>query len=196
MSKTIANVDAPVTISRRRFLKTGSGVLMGTLAAGSGTLAALAPTRTWALSMSAMTENEGRKLLKVVRGIFPHDTLDDAVYALVVKDLDAAATNDANVASMLRDGLKELDKLASGDWAGLDYLARENIVIKMAGSDFFEKIRGTSVVSLYNNEMAWAHFGYEGASYEMGGGISTADSRISTGYPPRIPLPARRKPEA
>ena len=53
--------------------------------------------------------------------------------------------------------------------AGLDYLARENLVIKMAGTDFFEKIRGTSVVSLYNNEMAWAHFGYEGASYEMGG---------------------------
>jgi len=169
MSKTTAKVDAPATISRRRFLKTGSGVLMGTLAAGSGTLAALAPTRTWALSMSAMTENEGRKLLKVVRGIFPHDTLDDAVYALVVKDLDAAAANDAGTASMLRAGLKELDKLARGDWAGLDYLARENIVIKMAGSDFFEKIRGTSVVSLYNNEMAWAHFGYEGASYEMGG---------------------------
>ena len=40
---------------------------------------------------------------------------------------------------------------------------------KTVGTDFFEKIRGTSVVSLYNNEMAWAHFGYEGSSYEMGG---------------------------
>ena len=68
-----------------------------------------------------------------------------------------------------RDGLKQLDELASGDWASLDYLARENLVTKLAGSDFFEKIRGTSVVSLYNNEMAWAHFGYEGPSYDLGG---------------------------
>jgi len=169
MKQTSVNVDAPEAFSRRRFLKNGSGILMGTIVAGSGVLATLAPARTWALTMNALTDIEGSKLLKATRGIFPHDTLDDAVYALVVKDLDAAAAGDATVAKLLRDGLKELDNLASGDWAGLDYLARENIVIKMAGTDFFEKIRGTSVVSLYNNEMAWAHFGYEGASYEMGG---------------------------
>ncbi len=169
MKQTAVKVDAPEGISRRRFLKTGSGVLMGTLAAGSGALMALAPSRSWALSLNALSDSEGDKILKVTRAIFPHDTLDDAVYALVVKDLDAAAAKDSGVASLLRDGLKELDKLAGGDWARLDYLARENLVIKMAGSDFFEKIRGTSVVSLYNNEMAWAHFGYEGASYDKGG---------------------------
>ncbi len=169
MKQASVNVDSPEKFSRRRFLKTSSGILMGTLVAGSGILATLAPGRTWALTMSAMTVVEGGKLLNVTRGIFPHDTLDDAVYALVVKDLDAAAAKDPAIATLLRDGLQELDNLASGDWAGLDYLARENIVIKMAGTDFFEKIRGTSVVSLYNNEMAWAHFGYEGSSYETGG---------------------------
>ena len=169
MKQASVNVDSPEKFSRRRFLKTSSGVLLGTLVAGSGILATLAPGRTCALTMSAMTEVEGGKLLNVTRSIFPHDTLDDAVYALVVKDLDAAAAKDPAIATLLRDGLQELDNLASGDWAGLDYLARENIVIKMAGTDFFEKIRGTSVVSLYNNEMAWAHFGYEGSSYETGG---------------------------
>ena len=168
MKQTSIQVDLPDEMSRRHFLKTGSGVLMGTLLAGSGVLATLAPSQTWALTLTTLSETEGSKLLKVTRAIFPHDTLDDAVYALVVKDLDAAAADEA-VATLLRDGLTELDNLASGDWAGLDYLARENLVIKMAGSDFFEKIRGTSVVSLYNNEMAWAHFGYEGSSYEHGG---------------------------
>ncbi len=169
MNKTVVEVEAPVDINRRHFLKSGSGVLMGTLVAGSGVLAALAPSRTWALTLNVLSENEAGKILKVTRGIFPHDTLDDAVYALVVKDIDAAAVKDSNVATLMREGLKELDRLASGDWASLDYLARENLVIKMAGTDFFEKIRGTSVVSLYNNEMAWAHFGYEGASYDKGG---------------------------
>ncbi len=169
MKQMAVKVDAPGGVSRRHFLKTGSGVLIGTLAVGSGVLATLAPSRTWALSLSALSDSEGSKILKTTRAIFPHDTLDDAVYALVVKDLDAAAAKDSGVATLLRDGLKQLDKLANGDWASLDYLARENLVIKMAGSDFFEKIRGTSVVSLYNNEMAWAHFGYEGPSYDLGG---------------------------
>jgi len=169
MNKVLVEIDAFAGVSRRQFLKTGSGVLMGTLAASGGVLATLAPSQVWALSLKSLTESEASKILKVTRGIFPHDTLDDAVYALVVKDLDAAAAGDAAVAKLLRDGLKELDKRASGDWASLDYLQRENLVIKMAGSDFFEKIRGTSVVSLYNNEMAWAHFGYEGSSYEHGG---------------------------
>ncbi len=169
MKPTTVSVDAPQGMSRRRFLKNGSGVLMGTIAASSGMLAAVAPTRTWALSLSALSESEGDGILKVTRAIFPHDTLDDAVYALVVKDLDAAAAKDDSVASLLRDGLKMLDKKAGGNWAGLDYLARENLVTKIYGTDFFEKIRGTSVVSLYNNEMAWAHFGYEGESYETGG---------------------------
>ena len=169
MKQVSVKIDGPPKISRRHFLKTGSGVLMGTLAASSGVLATLAPSRSWALTLNSLSNVEGNKILKVTRGIFPHDTLDDAVYALVVKDLDTAAANDAGVASLLRDGLKQLDESASGDWAGLDYLARENLVIKMAGTEFFEKIRGTSVVSLYNNEMAWAHFGYEGASYDKGG---------------------------
>ena len=169
MKQTAVTVDAPRGITRRRFLKTGSGVLVGTLAAGSGVLAALAPSRSWALTLNTLSESEGSKILKVTRAIFPHDTLDDAVYALVVKDLDAAAAADGAVATLLRDGLRQLDELARGDWASLDYLARENLVIKLAGSDFFEKIRGTSVVSLYNNEMAWAHFGYEGPSYGLGG---------------------------
>jgi len=168
MKQVHVELDASPAVNRRQFLKSGAGVLMGTLAASSGILATLAPSTSWALTTKVLNDAEASGILKVTRAIFPHDTLDDAVYALVVKDLDAAA-EDAGVASLLRNGLKKLDKLASGDWAALDYLQRENLVIKMAGSDFFEKIRGTSVVSLYNNEMAWAHFGYEGSSYEMGG---------------------------
>ncbi len=169
MNKVKVEMDVSAGVSRRQFLKSGGAVLMGTLTASSGILATLAPSSAWALPLKSLSETEAAGILKVTRAIFPHDTLDDAVYALVVKDLDAAAASDSSVGKLLRDGLRELDKRASGNWASLDYLQRENLVIKMVGSDFFEKIRGTSVVSLYNNEMAWAHFGYEGASYESGG---------------------------
>ena len=169
MNNIIVKTGAPDSLSRRQFLKTGSGMLLGTIALSTGILSTLAPSQSWALPLKVFTETEATGILKITRGIFPHDTLDDAVYALVVKDLDAAASIDSAVAELLRDGLKQLDSKAAGDWAALDHLQRENLVIKMAHTDFFEKVRSTSVVSLYNNEMAWAHFGYEGASYEMGG---------------------------
>ena len=169
MNKVEVEIDVVAGVSRRQFLKTSSGVLMGTIAASSGLLATLAPSQAWALSLKSLNESEASAILKVTRAIFPHDTLDDAVYALVVKDLDPAAADDPSVSKLLRDGINELNKRANTEWASLDYLQRENLVITMAGTDFFEKVRGTSVVSLFNNEMAWAHFGYEGSSYELGG---------------------------
>ena len=41
----------------------------------------------------------------------------------------------------------------------------------MESSAFFQTVRGTTVVSLYNNPLVWRHFGYEGPSYGFGGYI-------------------------
>ena len=35
----------------------------------------------------------------------------------------------------------------------------------------FQKVRGQCIVSIYNNPLAWRHFGYEGSSHEFGGYI-------------------------
>lgn len=40
--------------TRRGFLKTGGGVIVGTLAVTSGAIVLLAPTRTWALELSTL----------------------------------------------------------------------------------------------------------------------------------------------
>lgn len=156
-------------LTRRDFLKTSGTVLMGTLATGTGVLSLLAPSQTWALELTKLDKATGQTLLQATRHIFPHATLDDAVYALVVKDLDAAAAGDDAVAKLLTDGAAELNAGADGDWLASDKNKQFAIIEKMAGNDFFEKIRGTAVVSLYNNEMAWAHFGYQGGAWEQGG---------------------------
>jgi hypothetical protein len=111
--------------------------------------------------LNSLTSAEGETLLKVTRHIFPHDTLEDAVYALVVRDLDAAS-------ELLSDGVKELNQRAGGHWAGLDTSEQFRHVEAMSKTPFFEKIRTTAVVSLYNNELAFAHFGYEGAAGDGG----------------------------
>ena len=156
-------------LTRRDFLKTSRTVLVGTLAASSGVLSMLAPSQTWALELAKLDKTMAHSILIATRHIFPHETLDDAVYAFVVKDLDAGATKDAGVAKLLNDGVAALNADSGGDWLKASHDKQAAIIEKMAGNEFFEKIRGTAVVSLYNNELAWAHFGYEGDAWEHGG---------------------------
>lgn len=156
-------------VSRREFLK-GSGVLVGTLWMTSSALLALAPSAVWALEMKSLDEPTGKALLVFTRRILPHDQLDDAVYALVVKDLDAEAAATPATRTLLVDGVAALDKAATGSFAGLPADKQSVIVKSMAGNPFFEKVRSKAIVSLYNNQLAFAHFGYEGNAFEHGGG--------------------------
>lgn len=158
--------------SKRNFIKLSGGVLTGTLIASSGLFSLMAPARSWSLPLVALSNNVAKTILMVTRHIFPHKNLEDAVYALVVKDLDKAAAKDPEVKKLLIDGVTMLNKKAKGDWLSNSYQDQNIIILSIAGSDFFEKIRGTSIVSLYNNDMAWAHFGYEGASFDKGGYIN------------------------
>ena len=166
-------------LTRREFLHTSSSLLVGTIAASPGIISALAPSQTWALELTKLDSATGQSLLKATRHIFPHATLDDAVYALVVKDLDAAAAGDDVVAKLLTDGVAALNKGAGGDWLAADDAKQFSVIETMAGNDFFEKIRGTAVVSLYNNDMAWAHFGYQGDAWSKGGYLTRGFDDLS-----------------
>lgn len=156
-------------LSRRQFLK-GSGVLIGSLWASSTALIALAPSRVWALEMKTLDERTGKTLLVFTRQIFPHAKLDDAVYALVVKDLDAEAAGDAGTKKLLTEGVAALDEAAGGDFAAASADKQASITKATANDPFFAKVRGKAVVSLYNNDLAFAHFGYEGNAFQQGGG--------------------------
>lgn len=156
-------------VTRRAFLK-GSGLLVGTLWASSSALLALAPSRAWALELKSLDQATGEALLGFCRRIFPHDKLDDAVYALVVKELDAAAAKSADTRKLLVDGVATLGQKAGGNWGGAPLAKKDAIVAGLAGTPFFLKVHGTAVVALYNNELAFAHFGYEGNAFQQGGG--------------------------
>ena len=164
-----ASTAKALPLTRRHLLK-GSGVLMGTLAAGS-TLALLAPSHAWAVELKTLTQAEGETLLQMGRVLFPHAKLPDAVYALLAKDLDAGAAADAGTAKLLRDGIKSLDHLAGGSFVKAGAERRLEAVKAMEGQAFFNTVRGKCVVSLYDNEMAYATFGYPGSAWEKGGYI-------------------------
>lgn len=163
-------VRKPVlALTRREFLR-GSGILSGTIAASS-VLATLAPSRTWAVELKNLSQPEGDALMKMVRVLYPHAKLQDAVYALVAKDLDADAAKSADTLTLLRDGIAGLDKAAGGSFAGASAAKQLEVVKAIEGTPFFNTVRGKCITSLYDNDMAYATFGYEGASYDKGGYI-------------------------
>lgn len=173
-------------LSRRVFLKASGGVLAGTLAFASGPIALLAPSRSWALSLDSLSSRQGEMLLAITRQIFPHPDLEDAVYSMVVKSLDRKSA-DAAVHALLKEGVDVLDVAAGGDWLSLNEAARLAHLAPLAGTPFFETVRGDAVVSLYDNPLAYAHFGYGGA--EGDGGY------LSKGFNDLTWLPEPPKPQ-
>jgi len=160
----------PTALTRREFLK-GAGILTGTLAASS-ILSALAPSRAWALELKTLTSAQGEALLQMGKVLYPHKGLPDAVYALLVKDLDGAAGKDPKTAQMLSEGIAALDKAAGGSFAAASDAKKLEAVKSLQGTPFFNTVRGQCITALYDNDMAFAHFGYPGPSWDKGGYIN------------------------
>ncbi|MHB8145729.1 MAG: tat (twin-arginine translocation) pathway signal sequence [Vulcanimicrobiaceae bacterium] len=155
------------TLTRREALR-GGAYLVGTIAASSS-LAMLAPSRVWALELSTVSNANAATILAFAQTLYPHKGLPTAVYALVVKDLDAAAKGDPAVATLLATGSASLNAAAGGSFASASPAVRLAAAKKIDGTLFFTKVRSTCITSLYTNEMAFKHFGYQGASWQYGG---------------------------
>jgi hypothetical protein len=90
----------------------------------------------------------------------------------LAKDLDGSASGSADAAKMLKEGIANLNSLAGGNFAKAKEDKRLAIVKGLEGSTFFATVRGQCVTSLYNNDMAFAAFGYPGSAWEKGGYIT------------------------
>jgi Gluconate 2-dehydrogenase subunit 3 len=152
------------TLDRRRFLRSSTGVLTGLLAAGSP-LALLAPSRAWALDLTALTSQEGATLLAAARTIAPHDKLEDAAYAMVVHSIDTAAAAEPAMRRQYQDGVAQLG--ANFASAGED--VRVAALRAVESSPFFQALRTNTLQVLYATPMAYEYFGYEGEAFSKGG---------------------------
>ena len=187
-SGEVPRLDLP--LARREFLK-GSGILMGSIAAGSA-LAVLAPSMAWAVELTTLSTAEGEALMKMGRTLYPHKKLADAVYALLAKDLDGKASGDAATAKTLRDGIAALNAAAGGNFAKASAKKQLDIVKRLEGQPFFNTVRGQCITSLYDNDMAYKVFGYPGSAWEKGGYITRGFQDLK--WLPAPPLDASPKP--
>ena len=106
-------------------------------------------------------------LVAMARQLFPHDALDDALYAEVVRAIEAEADHERF--GLLVEGVELLDSAMEMSFVDLPDERKVEVLKEMEGSDFFNDIRGATVRGLYRNPAVWAHFGYEGPSSHLGG---------------------------
>jgi hypothetical protein len=134
------------------------------LAAGSP-LALLAPSRAWAVDLTSLTSAEGATLLAAARTIAPHDKLEDAAYAFVIRAMDTAAAKDEALRKQLKDGAATLGtKFASAPES-----RRVEALRNVEATPFFQNLRVQTLQVLYSTPLAYAYFGYEGEAFSKGG---------------------------
>src|SRR5258708_11245425 len=84
---TCATHTGSLQSADRRSFVHAVGVLTGVISLGNP-LAALLPSRAWAVELRALSSAEAAALLAMIRTIAPHDALDDTAYALVSNAVD------------------------------------------------------------------------------------------------------------
>lgn len=153
-------------VGRRGFLKT-SAMLTGVLLA-QGAIGLLAPSLAWALEVRNISQHEADTVLGLAKVLYPHEGLEDAVYALVAKDLDDSAMS-PDGRQLVANGVQALDGRAGGSWLTASLAQRQAVVEALIADPFVQKVRATCITTVYNNDMAFAHFGYEGEAFSKGG---------------------------
>ncbi|GAB3625810.1 tat (twin-arginine translocation) pathway signal sequence [Pandoraea terrae] len=156
----------PSSIARRNVMK-ASALLTGVLAAQSA-VGLLAPSLAWALEVKHLNQAQADAVLALIKTLYPHRNLPDAIYALAVKDVDGLAAG-ADGRQLVANGVRRLNAKAGGRWSKLSAEARHKIVADLIEDPFVQKVRGMCLTSLYDNELAFAHFGYQGEAFSKGG---------------------------
>jgi hypothetical protein len=172
-----------VTLGRRQFVHGVTGVLTGVLGA-LHPLAALLPSRAWAVELHTVSTPESATLLAMIHTIAPHDGLDEAAYALVVGALDADAAGSTESRGQLVAGLAGL----GADFAQATEPVRVQKLQAIESSPFFQSVRLKTLLVLYNNPIAWTHFGYEGEAFSKGGYLQRGFNDLK--WLPEVPIAA------
>jgi hypothetical protein len=166
-------VDRRSKYSRRVFLK-GAATTVPIVAAATGV--GLGVEDAWAGEATTLSPATLKTLLKVARDTYPHDFLADSYYISAIMPWDGKAAKDPAIKTLIVEGVGRLDQNARDrhklPYAEVPWEADRIVLLKeIEPSDFFQKVRGDLIVSLYNQKDIWPKFGYEGSSAEYGGYI-------------------------
>src|SRR5580693_2662559 len=155
--KLMREVDRRSKYSRRIFLQ---GAAAAAPVVAVATSAGLSIEDAWADDATALAPSTLKTMVKVARDIYPHDFLVDSYYITAVKPWDGKAAKDPAVKAMIEGGVARLDQDARDQhkvpYAEVAWEAdRVKLLQGIEQTDFFGKIRGDLIVSLYNQKEVW-----------------------------------------
>lgn len=156
-------------LDRREFLRAAGKAAASVAVAASGATTILASNGAWAMTLEALPQHEAEVLLTMTRHLYPHDMLGDVYYAEVVEAFDTKVKADPELVGLVKAGVAELDGVMGVPFLQLSPGYQLEALKRMESGDFFQKVRGHTVVALYNNQNLWPSFGYQGSSAEQGG---------------------------
>jgi hypothetical protein len=154
----------PAGVDRRKFLV--AAIVLGSSAGALSTL------RTWAQDGVSAT------LTRMARHLYPHDGLDDAVYAQVLDDAVSAAAADPALVRSLETAEAALDARRDRSFLALDSNEQIAVLRELEEAEFFGAIQTAVRLRLYNHPALWALIGYEGPSWQLGGYIGRGAGEI------------------
>jgi hypothetical protein len=140
-----------------------------------------------------LSDSARETTLRAARTMFPHDTLPDEDYMAVVRQIEVEAGGNEEVARQIEEGIAQLD--GSGSFAKLDPDARLETLTRAEGTPFFDLLKATAVVVLYDQPSVWKALGYEGPSAHLGGYLNRGfDDLDWLPDPPLVPDRAAAAP--
>jgi len=117
-----------------------------------------------------LSDHERETTLRVARVMYPHDTLPDEAYEKVVRAVEAEASGNEGVRATIAQGIAALDDPTPFGERESD--AQLQALRDAEGTPYFDLVRATAVVELYDNPLVWKAFGYEGPSVYLGGYVN------------------------
>ena len=117
-----------------------------------------------------LSDHERETTLRVARVMYPHDALPDEAYEKGVRAVEAEASGNDAVRQTIAQGIGALDDPTPFREREAD--AQLAALMEAEGTPFFDLVRATAVVELYDNPLVWRAFGYEGPSVHLGGYVN------------------------
>ena len=117
-----------------------------------------------------LSDHERETTLRVARVMYPHDALPDEAYEKVVRAVEAEASGSDDVRATIAQGIAELDDPTP--FRELEADEQLAALQQAEGTPYFDLVRATAVVELYDNPLVWKALGYEGPSVHLGGYVN------------------------
>lgn len=155
--------------SRRRFLVAAISC-SGLISTGMGA-ALLRAGSVWAQSSAATGGDSAGALAlaRMARLLYPHDGIEDDVYAEVIDGILSDTANDSTMTAALDSAIPALNAVQTGDWFELGVEQQVASLQAVENEAFFTVIQAGVRDRFYTHPKVWEHIGYPGSSVEHGG---------------------------